>query len=167
MQRDKLIRRVHEEMMNEGIQKTTIEIITKQNAVLKDLKELKKLTKSNNHLYEIIPEHLPRYFFMDIDIKKEELTKEEKSYLEKNDILEKLKEAISAVFEVDISDVVVLQSPPSTEKLSCHLIFKDIILRNREESKVVYKYLERVSPCYPSPGPFTPRTELCGSSVPS
>ena len=92
-----------------------------QNAVLKNLKELKTLTKSNNHLYEIIPEHLPRYFFMDIDIKKEELTEEEKSYLEKNDIIEKLKEAMSAVFEVDISDVVVLQSKsPSTEKLSIH-----------------------------------------------
>ena len=47
VQRDKLIRRGHEEMTNEGIQKTTNEIITKQNAVLKNLKELKKLTKSN------------------------------------------------------------------------------------------------------------------------
>ena len=98
-------------MTNEGIQKTTTEIITKQNAVLKNLK---KLTKSNNHLYEIIPEHLPRYFFMDIDIKKEELTEEEKSYLEKNDIIEKLKEAMSAVFEVNISDVVVLYTTGQT-----------------------------------------------------
>ena len=62
----------------------------KVNAVLKSVEELKELAKEDHHIYEIIPEHLPRCFFMDIDIKKADLTKEEKEYTKYHGIIKDL-----------------------------------------------------------------------------
>jgi hypothetical protein len=105
----------------------TADKTTRENAVLKDLKELRQLVKENHYIYEIIPEHLPRYFFMDIDISyyywdnetkeyKEKLTEDEKEYIEKNDITEILLDKMRAILDIQLEDVVILQSLPATEK---------------------------------------------------
>jgi hypothetical protein len=151
IQRDRPYKTVIEEKTDEGIVKTTKEKTTKETAVLKNLKELKKLLKENNYIYEIIPAQKPRYFFMDIDIdyyrktssgeKVDNLSADEWSYLQKNDIIEVLKKRIELLLEINIEDLVILQSLPTTDKLSYHLIFKDIILNNREESYALYKYI--------------------------
>jgi hypothetical protein len=148
--------------------------VTKENTVLKDLKELRKLLKENHYIYEVIPEHLPRYFFMDVDANyyyedkvtkenKENFTEDEKKYLEENDIIEILRERISEILDIEIEDLVILQSLPTTDKLSYHLVFRDIILRNNDESKALYKYIEQNIQDIPVLSKKEPRAVLDGS----
>ena len=98
----------------------------KENAVLKNKQELEELTKNDHHIYEIIPEHLPRCFFMDIDIKKEDLTAEEKQEIKKpKNLIDDPIRRMNKVFHMRMNPcfIEILQSKPSTKKLRYHIIF--------------------------------------------
>jgi hypothetical protein len=47
-----------------------------------------------------------------------------------------------AILDIQLEDVVILQSLPATEKLSYHLVFKDIILKSPKESEHLCKYIK-------------------------
>ena len=69
-------------------------------------------------------------------------TKEEKEYIKNHDIIRDLHNRLKEVFNDTMlyKHTLILQSKPSTEKLSYHIILHELVLRNCRQSKLLFDY---------------------------
>lgn len=100
---------------------------------------LKSLIQSNHNLYEVLPDDLPRHFYIDCDIKEDNDIFKMYDYpkiikLLTNGIFNILQEVNSSnSSENNIYTAYIVEN--DKEKQSCHIIFPNINLRNVQDTK--------------------------------
>lgn len=100
---------------------------------------------TNNNMYEVLHEDLPRNFYMDIDIKKDNPLFNKFTY---HDIVEAAKTAVRITlhdaFSIsnDLSNTIVFVVKHATEKQSLHIIFPSIAFRRCKDAKFFSRVLE-------------------------
>jgi len=109
--------------------------------------DLRDYVRTDNHLYEIIRDERPRYSYYDIEGSFTQVNKlynvENMDELEKNVIIE-LKLAIENFkYENDMEEdtELVILSASTNAKLSLHVLDRNVILSNKDESKIYHETL--------------------------
>ena len=95
--------------------------------------------KCNNHLYEIIPQGKSFKFYLDID---KEFINNENNEIVLNQVFEIMKEVFN--FDINKSNYSLAYGKGLKEdkiKVSWHIIFEDIIIKNMDEGKRIINYL--------------------------